>query len=108
MSVNADVESQPVAPVMLVGTGPGTAGQSVLQADEHIRMYLAQGLEMSTLTLALGGTHKDSSGKLWSIYLTEADKRDVEMTGQWRGEADSILVFVRVHIPPVFYHLMQL
>ncbi len=63
---------------------------------------------MSTLTLALGGIHKDPSGKLWSIYLTEADKHDQDMTERWRGEADSILVFVRVHIPPrSINHLMQ-
>ncbi|KAH8977136.1 hypothetical protein EDB92DRAFT_1958744 [Lactarius akahatsu] len=39
------------------------------------------------------GIHNDSSGKLWSIYLTEADERDREITELWRGEADSILVF---------------
>ena len=44
----------------------------------------------------LGGIHKDPSGKLWSIYLAEADHHDEEMTEIWRGEADSILVFVSV------------
>lgn len=39
------------------------------------------------------GIHKDSSGKLWSIYLAEADGQDEEITELWRGEADSILVF---------------
>ncbi|KAN0137286.1 hypothetical protein V8E53_004731 [Lactarius tabidus] len=39
------------------------------------------------------GLHKDSSGKLWSIYLVEADEQDEEITAFWRGEADSILVF---------------
>ncbi|KAH8982741.1 hypothetical protein EDB86DRAFT_2772231, partial [Lactarius hatsudake] len=34
------------------------------------------------------------SGKLWSIYLTEADERDKEITELWRGETESILVFV--------------
>jgi len=114
----ADIENQPESQPMLgptrrdQDTGPGTAGQLSSNAttnrqadshDEHIRMYLAQGLAMSTLTLTLGGIHKDSSGKLWSIYLTEADKHDEEMTEHWRGEADSILVFVRVHILPMFY-----
>ncbi|KAI9454219.1 hypothetical protein BJY52DRAFT_1417939 [Lactarius psammicola] len=45
-------------------------------AEEHIR-----------------GIYKDSSGKLWSIYLTEADEQDEEITELWREEADSILVF---------------
>ncbi|KAH9053298.1 hypothetical protein EDB87DRAFT_242776 [Lactarius vividus] len=39
------------------------------------------------------GIYKDSSGKLWSIYLAEADEHDEEMTELWRGEADSILLF---------------
>ncbi|KAH8982743.1 hypothetical protein EDB86DRAFT_2969565 [Lactarius hatsudake] len=39
------------------------------------------------------GIYKDSSGKLWSIYLAEADEYDEEITELWRGEADSILVF---------------
>ncbi|KAH9031971.1 hypothetical protein EDB84DRAFT_154821 [Lactarius hengduanensis] len=39
------------------------------------------------------GISKDSSGKLWSIYLAEADEYDEEITELWRGEADSILVF---------------
>ncbi|KAI9447598.1 hypothetical protein H4582DRAFT_2068210 [Lactarius indigo] len=39
------------------------------------------------------GIHNDSSGKLWSIYLTEADEHDKEISEHWRGEADSILVF---------------
>ena len=42
----------------------------------------------------LGGVHKDSSGKLWSIYLAEADDYDQEITELWKGEADNILVFV--------------
>ncbi|KAH8982737.1 hypothetical protein EDB86DRAFT_2834233 [Lactarius hatsudake] len=42
------------------------------------------------------GIHNDSSGKLWSIYLAEADEHDEEITELWRGEADSILVFAIV------------
>lgn len=51
---------------------------------------------MLNLTPVLGGIHKDSSGKLWSIYLAEADDHDQEITELWKGEADSILVFVSV------------
>lgn len=29
------------------------------------------------------------------MYLTEAEKEDKELTEAWKGEADSILVFVR-------------
>lgn len=46
-----------------------------------------------TLTERIRGIHNDSSGKIWSIYLAEADKQDEDITTFWRGEADSILVF---------------
>lgn len=55
-----------------------------------------QGWRKLNLTPVLGGIHKDSSGKLWSIYLAEADDHDQEITELWKGEADSILVFVSV------------
>ncbi len=49
-----------------------------------------------------GDNYGDSSGKLWSMYLTEAEKEDKEITDAWKGEADSTLVFVsaNVYIPP--------
>ncbi|KAH9074942.1 hypothetical protein EDB83DRAFT_2354291 [Lactarius deliciosus] len=34
-----------------------------------------------------------SSGKLWSMCLTEAEKKDKEMVEMWKGEADTILIF---------------
>ncbi|KAI9467375.1 hypothetical protein BJY52DRAFT_66137 [Lactarius psammicola] len=35
----------------------------------------------------------DSSGRLWMMYLTKAEKVDKEITEGWKGEADGILVF---------------
>ena len=58
---------------------------------------------MLTLTHIIGGIYRDSSGKLWSIYLDEADDQDEEMTEYWLGEADSILVFVSATIPSYTY-----
>jgi Family of unknown function (DUF6535) len=49
----------------------------------------------SVLIHALGDNYGDPSGKLWSMYLAEAEKEDKELTEAWKGEADSILVFVR-------------
>ena len=46
---------------------------------------------------ALGDNYGDSAGRLWSMYLTEAEKEDKELTEAWKGEADSILVFVRFY-----------
>ncbi|KAI0266202.1 hypothetical protein BC834DRAFT_986485 [Gloeopeniophorella convolvens] len=41
-----------------------------------------------------GENYGDSSGKLWSMYLTEAEKQDKEITESWKGDTDGILVFV--------------
>jgi hypothetical protein len=38
--------------------------------------------------------HGDSSDGLWSMYLTEAEKQDTEVTESWKGDTDGILVFV--------------
>ncbi|KAI9457984.1 hypothetical protein BJY52DRAFT_1170420, partial [Lactarius psammicola] len=37
--------------------------------------------------------HGDSSDGLWSIYLTEAEKQDNEVTESWKGDTEGILVF---------------
>src|SRR6266702_775544 len=41
-----------------------------------------------------GETYGGSSGRPWSIYLTETEKQDKEMVERWKGEADSALIFV--------------
>jgi uncharacterized protein DUF6535 len=64
-------------------------------------MYISNLSQDSALTRALGDNYGDSSGKLWSMYLAEAEKEDKELTDAWKGEADSILVFVRF-FPPLF------
>ncbi|KAI9435372.1 hypothetical protein BJY52DRAFT_1131138, partial [Lactarius psammicola] len=40
-----------------------------------------------------GEIYGGSSGKLWSMYLTEIEKQDKEMVERWKGEADSALIF---------------
>ncbi|KAI9447581.1 hypothetical protein H4582DRAFT_10154 [Lactarius indigo] len=37
--------------------------------------------------------HGDPSDGLWSMYLTEAEKQDKEVTETWKGDTDGILVF---------------
>ncbi|KAI9457994.1 hypothetical protein BJY52DRAFT_446804 [Lactarius psammicola] len=37
--------------------------------------------------------HGDSSDGLWSMYLTEAEKQDNEVTESWKGDTEGILVF---------------
>lgn len=41
----------------------------------------------------------ESSDKLWRLYLTLAQQEDEEQSVNWAGDAEGILVFVRVHIP---------
>jgi hypothetical protein len=69
---------------------------------ERIRMSYIMVGERRLTSRVLGGIHKDSSGKLWSIYLAEADDQDEEITELWKGEADSILVFVSATVTYVF------
>ena len=36
-----------------------------------------------------------SSSKLWSLYLTEADKYDKGLADTWKEDTNGILIFVR-------------
>ncbi|KAH9062328.1 hypothetical protein EDB87DRAFT_339146 [Lactarius vividus] len=40
-----------------------------------------------------GENYGDSSGRLWTMYLTEAEKEDKEITENWKGDTEGILVF---------------
>ncbi|KAI9447612.1 hypothetical protein H4582DRAFT_11093 [Lactarius indigo] len=60
-----------------------------MEMDRDIELQPTNNIE----TERIRGIHNDSSGKLWSIYLTEGDERDQEITELWKGEADSILLF---------------
>jgi hypothetical protein len=42
-----------------------------------------------------GANYGDSSGALFSMYLTRAEKFDKEQSESWKANADGILVFVR-------------
>ncbi|KAH9015788.1 hypothetical protein EDB85DRAFT_2156389 [Lactarius pseudohatsudake] len=61
--------------------------------DRDIELQPTNNIEAEPWAEPIRGIHNDSSGKLWSIYLTEADERDKEITEHWRGEAESILMF---------------
>ena len=47
----------------------------------------------------VGDTYSDSSGALFSMYLSRAENYDKERAENWKADADGILIFVR---PPVF------
>ncbi len=41
------------------------------------------------------GNYGDPSDRLFSVYLTQADRFDKEQSESWRGDTEGILVFVR-------------
>ncbi len=45
-------------------------------------------------------TYNDSSGAIFSIYITQAQKLDEDNVENWKGVADRILIFVRFHTTP--------
>lgn len=48
-----------------------------------------------------GANYGDSSNALFSMYLSRAEKFDKEQSESWKGNADGILVFVRLSTTPV-------
>lgn len=42
-----------------------------------------------------GDTYSDSSGALFSMYLSRAENYDKERAESWKADADGILIFVR-------------
>src|SRR6266702_1198393 len=46
------------------------------------------------LIIVPGEKYGDSSDGLWSMYLTEAEKQDKDVTESWKGDTEGILVFV--------------
>jgi Family of unknown function (DUF6535) len=37
----------------------------------------------------------DTSGKVWSVYLSEAERQDRALAENWKGDTEGILIFVR-------------
>lgn len=53
-----------------------------------------------TYTVALGAStgkgssRSDISGKVWSVYLSEAERQDKALAENWKGDTEGILIFV--------------
>jgi hypothetical protein len=45
------------------------------------------------------GSYGDSSDKIFSVYLSQADKFDKEQSDSWKGDTEGILVFVSPSVP---------
>jgi Family of unknown function (DUF6535) len=59
-------------------------------------------------TLALGASkgssRSDISGKVWSVYLSEAERQDKALAENWKGDTDGIIFFVCLRF--IFGHLL--
>ncbi len=51
------------------------------------------------LIYLLAENYCDPSGKLWSMYLTEAEEEDVQLAKKWTEDTGTILVFVSSNTP---------
>ena len=61
------------------------------EAQRGMLVYCFTGCNLISLP---GENYGDPSGRLWMMYLTEAEKEDKEITESWKGDAEGILVFV--------------
>ena len=91
------VDSQPVTFPVIQPTGP--EGAPAPQSRDHRDAEAQRDMSVYCFTgciliHVLGENYGDSSGRLWMMYLTEADKEDKDITESWKGDTDGILVFV--------------
>ena len=85
----------------LSGVGPAQPPADYRDVEAQ-RGMLVSCFTGSKLIRLPGENYGDPSGRLWMMYLTEAEKEDKEITESWRGDAEGILVFVSAR-PFTFY-----
>jgi hypothetical protein len=59
----------------------------------------AQPNSLTTVTARVGQSASkgsDTSGKVWSVYLSEAERQDRALAENWKGDTEGILIFVRM------------
>lgn len=49
-------------------------------------------------------SYDDPQSKIWSIYISEADKVDKALAASWKGDMDGILIFVRLLVKLLSYN----
>lgn len=65
-------------------------------------MVISTGIQFpycTTATARLGqnaSKGSDASGKVWSVYLSEAERVDRALAENWKGDTEGILIFVRI------------
>ncbi|KAH9164089.1 hypothetical protein EDB89DRAFT_2234088 [Lactarius sanguifluus] len=65
------------------------------QGDKNAQRYLTTVSQavFSSAIRVLGENYGDSSGRLWMMYLSEAEKEDKEIIENWKVDTEGILVF---------------
>jgi hypothetical protein len=86
--------------------GDNRRGISGLECDAYVRLFGVKGMNLPTLIFAhlidgakAHGNWDDSSNKLWSIYVAQAEKYDKIMTDGWKIDTDGGRVFIYMIIP---------
>jgi DNA-binding IclR family transcriptional regulator len=54
---------------------------------------------LTTVTARVGRSSSkgsETSGKVWSVYLSEAERQDRALAENWKGDTEGILIFVRI------------
>lgn len=59
-----------------------------LKSDSH---QLSAGLRQGA---SEGSSQGDTSNKVWSVYLSKADRQDKVLAENWKGDTEGILIFV--------------
>ncbi|KAI9447794.1 hypothetical protein H4582DRAFT_25640 [Lactarius indigo] len=86
--VNIDVQTGPTTfPLGVQPPDPGTQVQATTNNHGDAPALLP------VTDAQRGENYGDSSGRLWMLYLTEAEKEDKEITENWKGDTEGILVF---------------
>jgi hypothetical protein len=101
LPISADVDPQPQA----TNTNQDHDGNPPVQqppANSQVQLGMFKffcAFTSYNLNHVIDENHGDSSDGLWSMYLTESEKQDAEVTGSWKGDTDGILVFVSPGLP---------
>jgi hypothetical protein len=77
----------------------GEGGLSPVCAYESMKSRLSPGAS----ELYKGSSRSNISGKVWSVYLSKADRQDKALAENWMGDTEGILIFVCLRF--LFAHL---
>ncbi|KAH9033861.1 hypothetical protein EDB84DRAFT_1488240 [Lactarius hengduanensis] len=59
----------------------------------HGNVELGNGAGLGRVGSRGGAEYSNTAGKVWSVYLNEAEKQDTALAENWKGDAEGILIF---------------